>query len=62
LNYGGTPVAPVRRAGCRSYCKTSTVRAVGRRGIAHALIGSDAERVVRMSPVAVLLVRAAQAA
>jgi nucleotide-binding universal stress UspA family protein len=30
----------------------------GRRGIEHALIGSDAERVVRMSPVAVLLVKA----
>ncbi len=29
----------------------------GRRGIEHALIGSDAERVVRESPVAVLLVR-----
>lgn len=29
----------------------------GRRGLEHALIGSDAERVVRSSPVAVLLVR-----
>jgi nucleotide-binding universal stress UspA family protein len=29
----------------------------GRRGIAHALIGSDAEQVLRMSPVPVLLVR-----
>jgi nucleotide-binding universal stress UspA family protein len=29
----------------------------GRRGIEHAVVGSDAERVVRMSPVAVLLVR-----
>jgi nucleotide-binding universal stress UspA family protein len=32
----------------------------GRRGLSHALIGSDAERVVRMSPVPVLLVRAAE--
>lgn len=30
----------------------------GRRGVAHALIGSDAERVIRLSPVPVLLVRA----
>ncbi len=30
----------------------------GRRGIEHALIGSDAERVLRMAPCAVLLVRA----
>jgi nucleotide-binding universal stress UspA family protein len=30
----------------------------GRRGMGHAFIGSDAERVVRMSPVPVLLVRA----
>ena len=29
----------------------------GRRGLAHALIGSDAERVIREAPVAVLLVR-----
>lgn len=30
----------------------------GRRGMAHALLGSDAERVIRLSPVPVLLVRA----
>jgi nucleotide-binding universal stress UspA family protein len=30
----------------------------GRRGIEHALVGSDAERVIRMAPCAVLLVRA----
>jgi nucleotide-binding universal stress UspA family protein len=30
----------------------------GRRGIEHALIGSDAERVLRLAPCAVLLVRA----
>lgn len=29
----------------------------GRRGLAHALVGSDAERVVRMAPCPVLLVR-----
>lgn len=34
----------------------------GRRGVAHALIGSDAERVIRMSPVPVLLVRAPDSA
>jgi nucleotide-binding universal stress UspA family protein len=33
----------------------------GRRGIEHALIGSDAERVLRLAPCAVLLVRAAEA-
>jgi nucleotide-binding universal stress UspA family protein len=32
----------------------------GRRGIHHALIGSDAERVTRMSPVPVLLVRSGE--
>jgi nucleotide-binding universal stress UspA family protein len=30
----------------------------GRRGVQHALVGSDAERVLRMSPVPVLMVRA----
>lgn len=30
----------------------------GRRGIGHALLGSDAERVIRQAPVPVLLVRA----
>jgi nucleotide-binding universal stress UspA family protein len=30
----------------------------GRRGIEHALVGSDAERVIRQAPCAVLLVRA----
>ena len=34
----------------------------GRRGVAHALVGSDAERVIRMSPVPVLLVRASDSA
>ena len=34
----------------------------GRRGIHHALIGSDAERVIRMSPVPVLLVRSGEKA
>lgn len=33
----------------------------GRRGIGHALVGSDAERVIRMCPVPVLLVRAPEA-
>jgi nucleotide-binding universal stress UspA family protein len=33
----------------------------GRRGVAHALLGSVAERVVRVSPVPVLTVRSAQA-
>jgi nucleotide-binding universal stress UspA family protein len=33
----------------------------GRRGIEHALIGSDAERVLRLAPCAVLLVRAQEA-
>jgi nucleotide-binding universal stress UspA family protein len=34
----------------------------GRRGMAHAVLGSDAERVIRMSPVPVLLVRAPEPA
>ena len=29
----------------------------GRRGIEHAMVGSDAERVIRMSPVPLLLVK-----
>jgi nucleotide-binding universal stress UspA family protein len=33
----------------------------GRRGLSHALLGSDAERVVRLAPCAVLLVHAADA-
>jgi nucleotide-binding universal stress UspA family protein len=32
----------------------------GRRGIEHALIGSDAERVIRMSPTPLLLVKSAE--
>jgi nucleotide-binding universal stress UspA family protein len=31
----------------------------GRRGVQHAIIGSDAERVIRMSPVPLLLVKSA---
>jgi universal stress protein A len=30
----------------------------GRRGVEHALLGSDAERVLRQAPCAVLVVRA----
>jgi nucleotide-binding universal stress UspA family protein len=33
----------------------------GRRGVQHAIIGSDAERVIRMSPVPLLLVKSAAA-
>jgi nucleotide-binding universal stress UspA family protein len=33
----------------------------GRRGVEHALLGSDAERVLRLAPCAVLLVRAPEA-
>jgi nucleotide-binding universal stress UspA family protein len=32
----------------------------GRRGIEHALVGSDAERVIRLAPCAVLLVKSVQ--
>jgi len=39
------------------HCDLIVMGTHGRRGLEHALIGSDAERVVRMSPVAVLLVR-----
>ncbi len=39
------------------HCDLIVMGTHGRRGLGHALIGSDAERVVRMSPVAVLLVR-----
>jgi nucleotide-binding universal stress UspA family protein len=34
----------------------------GRRGVSHALIGSDAERVLRMAPVPVLLLRSGEKA
>ncbi len=42
-------------------CELIVMGTHGRRGIAHALIGSDAERVVRLAPCAVLLVRAPEA-
>jgi nucleotide-binding universal stress UspA family protein len=42
------------------HCDLIVMGTHGRRGLEHALVGSDAERVVRMSPVAVLLVRAAE--
>ncbi len=38
-------------------CELIVMGTHGRRGLNHALIGSDAERVIRMSPVPVLLVR-----
>jgi len=40
------------------HCDLVVMGTHGRRGVAHALIGSDAERVIRLSPVPVLLVRA----
>jgi nucleotide-binding universal stress UspA family protein len=46
----------VQQAGERK-CDLIVMGTHGRRGIAHALIGSDAEQVLRMSPVPVLLVR-----
>jgi nucleotide-binding universal stress UspA family protein len=46
----------VQQAGERR-CDLIVMGTHGRRGIAHALIGSDAEQVLRMSPVPVLLVR-----
>jgi nucleotide-binding universal stress UspA family protein len=39
-------------------CELIVMGTHGRRGLAHALIGSDAERVLRYAPCAVLLVRA----
>ncbi len=39
-------------------CELIVMGTHGRRGLNHAVTGSDAERVVRMSPVPVLLVRA----
>jgi nucleotide-binding universal stress UspA family protein len=41
------------------HCDLIVMGTHGRRGIEHALIGSDAERVLRLAPCAVLLVRAA---
>ena len=38
-------------------CELIVMGTHGRRGIEHALIGSDAERVIRMSPVPLLLVK-----
>ena len=40
------------------HCDLIVMGTHGRRGIEHALVGSDAERVIRMAPCAVLLVRA----
>jgi nucleotide-binding universal stress UspA family protein len=38
-------------------CNLIVMGTHGRRGVSHALIGSDAERVLRMAPVPVLLLR-----
>ena len=43
-------------------CELIVIGTHGRRGLGHALLGSDAEKVVRQSPVPVLLVRAPAAA
>jgi nucleotide-binding universal stress UspA family protein len=40
------------------HCDLIVMGTHGRRGLEHALVGSDAERVIRMAPCAVLLVRA----
>jgi nucleotide-binding universal stress UspA family protein len=47
----------VEQAGKRE-CDLVVMGTHGRRGVQHALIGSDAERVLRQSPVPVLMVRA----
>jgi len=39
------------------HCDLIVMGTHGRRGLEHALVGSDAERVIRLAPVAVLLVR-----
>ena len=45
-----------------AHCDLIVIGTHGRRGIDRALMGSDAERVLRESPVPVLLVRAPGAA
>jgi nucleotide-binding universal stress UspA family protein len=48
---------------CRAAgCDLIVIGTHGRRGFQHALMGSDAERVMRISPVPVLLIRAPGAA
>jgi nucleotide-binding universal stress UspA family protein len=44
------------------HCDLIVMGTHGRRGVSHALIGSDAERVLRMTPVPVLLLRSGEAA
>ncbi len=50
---GDTIVDEARSAGC----DLVVMGTHGRRGVSHALLGSDAERVARQCPVPVLLVR-----
>lgn len=51
----------VEQAG-RQRCELIVMGTHGRRGVGHALIGSDAERVARIAPVPVLLVRQSERA
>ena len=53
----GIPHARITRAARSNRTDLIVMGTHGRRGFSHAMLGSDAERVVRESPVPVLLVR-----
>lgn len=54
---GGDPAAEIVKAAQNLECDLIVIGTHGRKGIAHALMGSVAERVVRSSPIPVLTVK-----
>ena len=55
---GGPAADPIVREAKRERCDLIVVGTHGRRGVRRVVLGSDAEQIVRASPVPVLLVRA----
>ena len=55
---GGRVADAIVEEARQSRCDLIVIGTHGRRGVARAMLGSDAENVVRSSPVPVLLVRA----
>jgi nucleotide-binding universal stress UspA family protein len=55
---GGRVADAIVEEARRSRCDLIVIGTHGRRGVSRAMLGSDAENVVRSSPVPVLLVRA----